>query len=313
MIKIRLKDGTVKEFEAGITVADVAKSISQGLARAAVGAIVDGAVKELNSTIDHDADVKLLTFNDEEGKKIFWHTTSHILAQAVKRLYPNVKLAIGPAIDTGFYYDFDADFTFTDEVLRKLEDEMRKIVKENLSLERFVLEREEAIKFMQDKDEPYKVMLIKDLPEDEIISFYRQGDFVDLCAGPHLPSTGSIKAIRLLSVAGAYWRGSEKNKMLQRIYGTSFPKKSELDAYINLLEEAKKRDHRKLGKELDIFSMHEEGPGFPFFHPNGMIIRNELESFWRKIHIKNGYKEVMTPIILSESLWHQSGHWDHYK
>ena len=313
MIKVFLKDGSVKEFESGISIYDIANSISPNLARAALGASVDGKTYELNERLDHDAKVSILTFDDDEGKKIFWHTSSHVLAQAVKRLYPGVKLAIGPAIENGFYYDMDADFTFTQEILDKIESEMKKIVKEDYKLERFVLPRDEAIKFMEERKEPYKVELIEDLPEGETISFYKQDEFVDLCAGPHLPSTGKIKAFKLLSVAGAYWRGSEKNKMLQRIYGISYQKKSELDEYLNMLEEAKKRDHRKLGKELDLFSMHDEGPGFPFFHPNGMIVRNELENFWRKIHIKNGYKEVRTPIILNEQLWHQSGHWDHYK
>lgn len=313
MIKIKLKDGSVKEFNEGVSVLEIAKGISQGLARVALGALVDGETYELNDTLKHDAEVSILTFDDEEGRRIFRHTSSHILAQAVKRLYPNVKLAIGPAIENGFYYDFDADFTFTDEILSKLEEEMKRIVKEDLKLERFVLPRQEAIKLMEEKGEPYKVELIRDLPEDEEISFYKQGDFVDLCAGPHLQSTGPVKAIKLLSVAGAYWRGSEKNKMLQRIYGTTFPKKNELDEYIAMLEEAKKRDHRRIGRELDLFSLHEEGPGFPFFHPKGMIVRNELENFWRSIHTKNGYKEIKTPIILNEALWHQSGHWDHYK
>lgn len=313
MIKIKLKDGSVKEFNEGVSVLEIAKGISQGLARVALGALVDGETYELNDTLKHDAEVSILTFDDEEGRRIFRHTSSHILAQAVKRLYPDVKLAIGPAIENGFYYDFDADFTFTDEILSKLEEEMKRIVKEDLKLERFVLPRQEAIKLMEEKGEPYKVELIRDLPEDEEISFYKQGDFVDLCAGPHLQSTGPVKALKLLSVAGAYWRGSEKNKMLQRIYGTTFPKKNELDEYIAMLEEAKKRDHRRIGRELDLFSLHEEGPGFPFFHPKGMIVRNELENFWRSIHTKNGYKEIKTPIILNEALWHQSGHWDHYK
>jgi threonyl-tRNA synthetase len=313
MIKVYLKDGSVKEYEPGISIYGIANDISPNLARAALGATVDGEVYELNGSLDHDAKVSILTFDDEEGKRIFRHTSSHILAQAVKRLYPGVKLAIGPSIDNGFYYDFDADFVITQEILDKLEEEMKKIVKEDIKLERFVLPREKAIEFMEDRKEPYKVELIRDLPEDAEISFYKQGDFTDLCAGPHLPSTGKVKAMKLLSVAGAYWRGSEKNKMLQRVYGTSFAKKSELDDYINMLEEAKKRDHRKLGKELDLFSLHDEGPGFPFFHPNGMVVRNELEDFWRKIHRKNGYKEIKTPIILNEALWHQSGHWDHYK
>lgn len=313
MIKIRLKDGNVKEFEPGVLLYDIAKAISPGLAKISTGALVDGMTFELNNTVDHDAEISILTFDDEEGKRIFRHTSSHILAQAVKRLYPNVKLAIGPAIENGFYYDFDADFTFTEEILRKIEQEMKVLVKEDLKLEKFVLPRNEAIKYMEEKGEPYKVQLIRDLPEDAIISFYKQGEFVDLCAGPHLHSTGQVKAFKLMSVAGAYWRGDEKNKMLQRIYGTSFSKKSELDDYISMLEEAKKRDHRRIGKDLDLFSIHEEGPGFPFFHPKGMIIRNELENFWKKIHTKNGYKEIKTPIILNEALWHQSGHWDHYK
>ncbi|HBM75922.1 MAG TPA: threonine--tRNA ligase [Clostridiaceae bacterium] len=313
MIKIKLKDGTVKEFEKGVSVLDVAKSISQRLAKASVGGLVNGKVAELNDKIENDSEVSILTFEDEQGKKIFWHTSSHVLAQAIKRLYPEVKLAIGPSIDNGFYYDIDADFTITDEILGKIENEMKSVVKEDLKLEKFVLPRAEAIKFMKERKEPYKVELIEDLPEDEVISFYKQGEFTDLCAGPHILSTGPIKAFKLLSVAGAYWRGSEKNKMLQRIYGISYPKKSELDEYLNMLEEAKKRDHRKLGKELDLFSLHEEGPGFPFFHPKGMAIRNELEDFWRKIHARNGYKEIRTPIILNEALWHQSGHWDHYK
>jgi threonyl-tRNA synthetase len=313
VIKIKLKDGTVKEFEKGVSVLDVAKSISQRLAKASVGGLVNGKVAELNDKIENDSEVSILTFEDDEGKKIFWHTSSHVLAQAIKRLYPEVKLAIGPSIDNGFYYDIDADFTITDEILGKIENEMKSIVKEDLKLEKFVLPRAEAIKFMKERKEPYKVELIEDLPEDEVISFYKQGEFTDLCAGPHILSTGPIKAFKLLSVAGAYWRGSEKNKMLQRIYGISYPKKSELDEYLNMLEEAKKRDHRKLGKELDLFSLHEEGPGFPFFHPKGMAIRNELEDFWRKIHARNGYKEIRTPIILNEALWHQSGHWDHYK
>lgn len=313
MIKVRLKDGSVKEYNPGIAVIQIAEDLSSGLARASLGGKVDGITVELGHTLDHDSEVNILTFEDEEGKKIFWHTSSHILAQAVKRLYPDVKLAIGPAIDNGYYYDFDADFSFTPEILEKIEEEMKNIVKEDLKLEKFTLPRDEAIKFMEEKGEPYKVELIRDLPEDAVISFYKQGEFTDLCAGPHIPTTGKVKAFKLLSVAGAYWRGDEKNKMLQRIYGTSFLKKSELDEYITLLEEAKKRDHRKLGKELDLFSIHEEGPGFPFFHPKGMVLRNELEDFWKKLHVKNGYKEVKTPIILNEALWHQSGHWDHYK
>ncbi|NLY70935.1 MAG: threonine--tRNA ligase [Clostridiales bacterium] len=252
-------------------------------------------------------------FESSDLSHAFRHTSSHILAQAVKNLFPEAKLGIGPAIDYGFYYDFDLEHRFSDEDLKKIEKEMKKIVKENLSLERFELPREEAIKYMEEMGEPYKVELINDLPEDEVISFYKQGDFVDLCAGPHVESTGEIKAYKLTSVAGAYWRGNEKNPMLQRIYGTSFPKKEMLKDYLAMLEEAKKRDHRKIGKEMDLFVINEEGPGFPFFLPNGMVIRNELEAFWRKIHREKGYQEIKTPLILSEELWHTSGHWDHYK
>jgi len=254
-----------------------------------------------------------LNFEDEKVRHDFRHTSSHILAHAVKKLWPEAKLAIGPAIENGFYYDFDLDYKFSEADFLKIQKEMKKIISANNKLERFELPRTEAIQFMADKDEPYKVELIQDLPEDVAISFYRQGDFVDLCAGPHMESTGQIKAIRLMSVAGAYWRGDEKKKMLQRIYGTSFPSQEELDAYIARLEEAKLRDHRKIGKEMDLFAIFEEGPGFPFFLPKGMIIRNELESFWRKEHTKRGYEEIKTPLILSESLWHTSGHWDHYQ
>ena len=252
-------------------------------------------------------------FEAGEESRTFRHTTSHILAQAVKHLFPEAKLGIGPAIDNGFYYDFDLEHRFSDEDLAAIEKEMKKIVKANIPLERFELPKEEAIKFMEEKGEPYKVELINDLPEDAVISFYKQGDFTDLCAGPHKGSTAAIKAIKLTSVAGAYWRGSEKNKMLQRIYGTSFPKQQMLDEYLAMVEEAKKRDHRKIGKEMDLFALYDEGPGFPFFLPKGMIIRNELEAFWRKAHIERGYQEIKTPLILSEELWHTSGHWDHYK
>ncbi|MGI6728139.1 MAG: threonine--tRNA ligase [Anaerovoracaceae bacterium] len=252
-------------------------------------------------------------FQADKESATFRHTTSHILAQAVKRLFPEAKLGIGPAIENGFYYDFDLEHRFTDEDLAAIEKEMKKITKANIPLERFELPRDEAIKFMEEKDEPYKVELIHDLPEDAVISFYKQGDFTDLCAGPHKGSTASIKAFKLTSVAGAYWRGSEKNKMLQRIYGTSFPKQKMLVEYLAMVEEAKKRDHRKIGKEMDLFAIYEEGPGFPFFLPNGMVIRNELEAFWRKSHAERGYQEIKTPLILSEALWHTSGHWDHYQ
>lgn len=313
MIKVTLKDGKILEVEQGTKVSDVAFKISPALAKKAIAAKINGEKGELMTELQTDSSLEILTFEDEGGRLALRHTASHILAQAVKRLYPNVKLAIGPAIDTGFYYDFDADFSITPEILEKIEKEMDKIIKENLKLEKSTLDREKAIEFMKEKGEDYKVELIEDLPLGEIISFYSQGEFIDLCAGPHVPSTSYVKAIKLLSLAGAYWRGSEKNKMLQRVYGTAFTKKSELDEYINMLEEAKKRDHRKLGKELDLFSIHEEGPGFPFFHPKGMIVRNILEDFWRKEHVKAGYLEIKTPLILNEELWHQSGHWDHYQ
>lgn len=313
MVKIILKDGKQMEVENGLKVADIAAKLSTSLAKKALGARINGERAELMAEVNDDCNLEILTFDDADGKWILRHTGSHILAQAVKRLYPDVKLAIGPAVDNGFYYDFDAEFSFTPEMLEKIEAEMNKIVKEDLKLERFELPRAEAIKFMEEKGESYKVELIKDLPEDAVISFYKQGDFTDLCAGPHVPSTAKVKAIKLLSIAGAYWKGDEKNKMLQRIYGTAFEKKAELDDYINMLEEAKKRDHRKLGKELDLFSIKEEGPGFPFFHPKGMIVRNTLQNFWREMHQAADYDEIMTPVILSESLWHQSGHWDHYK
>jgi threonyl-tRNA synthetase len=256
---------------------------------------------------------KIIDFCDKQARDMYRHTASHVLAQAVKRLFPEAKLAIGPAIENGFYYDFDLEHRFTDEDLAKLQKEMKKIASSGLKLERFELPRPGALKLMEEAGEPYKVELIRDLPVDAVISFYKQGDFTDLCAGPHMGSTGDIKAVKLMSVAGAYWRGDEKNKMLQRIYGTAFPSKEELDAYIAKIEEAKKRDHRKIGKEMDLFAIYDEGPGFPFFLPNGMIIRNNLENFWREEHARRGYLEIRTPLILNESLWHTSGHWDHYK
>lgn len=313
MIKVSLRDDSILEFEKGVKVSDVAAKIGPVLFKKALGGRINGERVELNATINEDCYVEILTFEDEDGRWILRHTASHILAQAVKRLYLTVKFAIGPAIENGYYYDFDADFTFTPEMLEKIEKEMQKIVKADIKLERFELPRAEAIEFMKEKNEPYKVELIQDLPEDAVISFYKQDDFTDLCAGPHLPSTGRVKAFKLLSLAGAYWRGDEKNKMLQRIYGTAFPKRGLLDEYLKMLEESKKRDHRKLGKELDLFSLHEEGPGFPFFHPKGMVIRNILETYWREQHIKAGYQEIRTPLILNEKLWHRSGHWDHYQ
>ena len=312
-MKITLKYGVIKEFEQAVSVLDIAKAISKGLARNACAGIVDGEVQDLRFVVDKDAEVSICTFADDAGKHAFRHTTSHVLAQAVNRLYPDAKLAIGPAVADGFYYDFDRDHAFTPEELEAIEVEMKKIVKEDLAIERFELPRAEAIKFMEEAGEPYKVELIQDLPEDSIISFYKQGDFVDLCAGPHLMSTKYIKAIKLTSVAGAYWRGSEKNKMLSRIYGTSYPKASELEAYLTMLEEAKKRDHRKLGKELKLFALMDEGPGFPFFLPKGMTLKNILLDYWREVHKKAGYVEISTPIILNRELWEQSGHWDHYK
>lgn len=313
MVNVTLKDGNVLQIEKGSSVGDVAKKISPGLFKKAIAGKVNGEDAELMTILNEDCTLEIITFEEESGKHTLRHTASHILAQAVKRLYPNAKLAIGPSIDNGFYYDFDLDFSLTPEVLDKIEKEMNKIVKENLVLEKFVLPRQEAIKFMEEKGENYKVELIRDLPEDAEISFYKQGDFTDLCAGPHVPSTSYIKAIKLLSIAGAYWRGNEKNKMLQRIYGTAFTKKADLDAYLNMLEEAKKRDHRKLGKDLELFTILEEGPGFPFFLPKGMIVRNLLENYWKDVHTKAGYQEIKTPIILNEALWHRSGHWGHYK
>ena len=313
MIKITLADGSVREMEDGISVLDAAKSISRGLAKEAVAAKVNGEIRGLEYVLPGDCTLEILKFSDEEGAHTFRHTASHILAQAVKKLYPEAKLAIGPAIDNGFYYDFDLEHRFTEEDFAAIEKEMKKIVESGLKLERFELPRAEALALMEEKKEDYKVELINDLPEDAVISFYKQGDFTDLCAGPHLSSTSPVKAVKIQSVAGAYWRGDEKNKMLQRIYATAFPKQKDLDEYLAMLEEAKKRDHRKIGKEMDLFAIYEEGPGFPFFMPKGMVIRNELESFWRQEHVKRGYQEIKTPLILNEDLWHRSGHWDHYK
>ena len=313
MIKITLPDGSIREYEKGVKVLDVTRDISEGLARVALGAVVNEDIKGMQESVNEDSTFRVVKFEDPEGKKIFWHTSAHIMALAVQRLFPGVKFAIGPAIDNGFYYDFDTEHRFTPEDLEKIEKEMAKIVKEGYVLERFEMPRDEALKYFKDKDEVYKVDLIENLPPDEIISFYKLGDFTDLCAGPHLYDIKKVKAIKLLSIAGAYWRGDENNKMLQRIYGTTYEKKKDLEEYLNRLEEAKKRDHRKLGKELDLFSIHEEGPGFPFFHPKGMILRNILENFWKEEHIKRGYGEIKTPLILNEALWHQSGHWDHYK
>jgi threonyl-tRNA synthetase len=313
MVKVVLKDGKELEVEKGTKISDVAAKISSQLAKKALCAIVDGEEADLMAEVNKDCSLEIKTFDDAEGRWALRHTGAHILAQAVKRLYPDAKLAIGPAIENGFYYDIDSEVTFTPAMLEDIEKEMAKIVKEDIHVERFELPRAEAIEYMKKEGEPYKVELIENLPEDSIISFYKQGEFVDLCAGPHVPSTGKVKAFKLQSLAGAYWRGDEKNKMLQRIYGTAFAKKSELEEYLHLLEEAKRRDHRKLGKELGLFTMHEEGPGFPFFHPKGMVLRNILENFWKQKHTAADYDEIRTPLILNEDLWHQSGHWDHYK
>ena len=313
-MKVTLKDGSVKEYAQAMSVIDIAKDLSEGLARAACAGEVDGEVVDLRTVVDHDAAVNILTAKDEKGLDALRHTTSHVMAQAVKRLYPNTKLAIGPSIADGFYYDMEFETPLTSDDFEKIEAEMKKIVKEDLKIERFTLPREKAIEFMKEKEEPYKVELIEDLPEGEEISFYQQGEFVDLCAGPHLMSTKEVgKAFKIMSLAGAYWRGDEHNQMLTRLYATAFAKKDELEAYITMMEEAKKRDHRKLGKELGLFMMHEAGPGFPFFLPKGMVLKNTLLDYWREIHRKAGYVEISTPVILNRSLWETSGHWDHYK
>ena len=312
-VKIILPDGSAKEYAAGTTLGEAVKQLSNSLAKKVLAANVNGELTDLREELVDGSEVAFLTFEDEGGKHTLRHTASHILAQAVKRLWPNAKLAIGPAIDKGFYYDIDLEQNLTPEDLSKIEKEMSRIVKENLPITKSVMPRQEAIEFFKAKNEDYKVELIQDLPEDAIISCYSQGDFIDLCAGPHVASTGKVKAFKLQSIAGAYWRGDEKNKMLQRIYGTAFEKKEELDAYLHMLEEAAKRDHRKLGKELGLFVIKEEGPGFPFFLPKGMALRNELENFWREVHHEFEYEEIRTPIILNKQLWETSGHWFHYR
>ena len=312
-MKIKLKDNSEIELQKNSSVLDLAKAISEGLARNAMAGEVNGEVKDLRHILKEGDSVNILTFDVENGKKAYWHTTSHILAQAAKRVFPNIKLAIGPAIENGFYYDFDVEKPFTEEDLQKLETEMKKIIKEDLEIKRFTLSREEAIKLMKERNEDYKVELIEDLPENEEISFYEQGDFVDLCAGPHLMSTGKVKAVKLLSSSGAYWRGDEHNKMLQRIYGISYPKASELEVYLNMLEEARKRDHRKLGKELELFFFDETAPGMAYWLPKGFTMLNTLIEFWRKEHKKRGYQEFSGPQLNSSELWKTSGHWDHYK
>ena len=312
-MKITLKDGSVREYAEPRSVLEIAEDISEGLARNATAGEVNGEVVDLRTIVSEDCELSILTFQNEAGQGAFRHTASHILAQAVKRLYPETKLAIGPSVADGFYYDLDRETPFTAEDLEKIEAEMKKIVKEALPITSFTKPREEAIAYFEEKNEPYKVELIQDLPEDAVISFYQQGEFVDLCAGPHLMNTKAVKALKLTSLAGAYWRGSEKNKMLTRIYGTAYPKKADLEAYLTMIEEAKKRDHRKIGKELGLFMMTEEGPGFPFFLPKGMVLKNTLLDYWREIHNKAGYVEISTPIMLSRHLWETSGHWDHYK
>ncbi len=312
-MKITLTDGKVLELPQGTTVAGVASAISEGLRRNALAGKVNGKLVDLSYALNDDAEVVIVTAKDPEALNIYRHTCAHVLAQAVKSIYPTCSLAIGPTIDAGFYYDIDFKTPITMDDLPKIEEEMKKIIKADLAIERFELPREDAVALMKKYKEPYKVQLIKELPEDSVISFYKQGDFTDLCRGPHLPSTGLIKAFKLTSIAGAYWRGNEKNKMLTRIYGTAFFKKADMEAYFTMLEEAKKRDHVKLGKELKLFALLNEGKGFPFFLPNGMVVKNALIDYWRKIHRREGYVEVSTPIMLSRSLWETSGHWDHYK
>ncbi len=313
MVAIKLKDGGQREYPKGISLLQVAEDISKKLAQNAVVAKFNGQLRDLNTEITQDGMLELLDFNETEAMDVYRHSSSHVMAQAVQRLWPETRLAIGPAIDKGFYYDFDSEHIFTPDDFKDIEEEMNQIIKADYPIVRRELSREEAMEFFRERNETYKVELIQDLPEDAVISLYQQGEFVDLCAGPHVPSTGRLKAIKLMSLAGAYWRGSEANQMLQRIYATSFPKKSMLDDYLHKLEEAKRRDHRRLGRELGLFVVLDEGPGFPFFLPRGMILRNELEKFWREEHARAGYQEIRTPIILNRQLWEQSGHWDHYK
>lgn len=314
MINIELKDGSKRQVEKGSSILKIARQISEGLARNATAGRVDGKVEDLRFPINKDCKLEILTFEDEDGKKAYWHTSSHIMAQAIKRLYKDIQLAIGPSIDAGFYYDFDTEYRFSEEDFAKIEEEMKKIIKEDLPIERFELPREEAIKLMKDAGENYKVELIEDLPEDEVISFYKQGEFTDLCAGPHLMSTGKVKSVKLLSTSGAYWRGNENNKMLQRIYGVAFPKASLLEEHLQMLEDAKQRDHRKLGKDLELFMTHKlVGSGLPMYLPNGATVRRLLERYIQDKEIKMGYKHVYTPSLANVELYKTSGHWDHYK
>ncbi|MCR5109063.1 MAG: threonine--tRNA ligase [Lachnospiraceae bacterium] len=311
-MKITLKDGSVKEYQNEMTVIGIAKDLSEGLARVACAGEVNGERVDLRTTIDKDCELSILTFDDKGGRDAFRHTTAHIMAQAIKRIYPNAMLSIGPSIDDGFYYDIEFEESVSEADFEKIEAEMKKIVKEDLPIERFTMERKEAIEYFKGLNEPYKVELIQDLPEDAELSFYKQGEFTDLCAGPHLMSTKPVKAFKLMKIAGAYWRGNSDNKMLTRIYGTSYTKASDLEEYIRRLEEAQKRDHRRIGKEMKLFMFSDEGPGFPFFLPKGMLLRNELMKYWREIHYRNGYEEIETPVMLNQSLWITSGHWDHY-
>ena len=313
MVTVTLPDGSQREIEAGTTIQQFAQSIGAGLAKAALGGKIDGHPVDLTTPINSDSSVEILTWKNEEGREIFRHTSTHIMAQAIKRIIPGAKLTIGPPLVDSFYYDFDVPTPLTTEVLAKIEDEMDKIVAEAEPITRAELSRDEAIRLFRERGEDYKIEIINELPEDQTISVYSQGEFTDLCRGPHLPNTGYVKAYKLLNVAGAYWRGDVKNKMLQRVYGTSFPDKKALKEHLELLEEAKKRDHRKIGRELDLFSFQEEGPGFPFFHPNGMVLYNEIMTYVREELSKLNYVEIMTPLILNEELWHQSGHWDHYR
>ena len=315
MANIKLKDGSVRSVEDGATVLELVKQVSNSLAKKVLAAKMDDKTVDLMTPITKDAEIEFLTFEDEDGRWALRHTAAHVMAQALQHLYAKdgIQFAIGPAIENGFYYDIDMEKKLTDSDLKDIEKEMDRIVKQNIPMVRKEISRADALKFFEEKGQSYKVELINDLPEDALISIYEQGDFTDLCAGPHVVSTGKVKAFKLQSVAGAYWRGNEKNKMLQRIYGTAFEKKEDLAEYLHMLEEAAKRDHRKLGKELDLFSLHEEGPGFPFFHPNGMVIRNELINYWREVHRRYGYQEIKTPMIMNRKLWETSGHWDHYK
>ncbi len=312
-MEVILKNGSKTELENGADCLQAAQKISEGLARSAVAAKINGKLCDLTTKLNDGDTLELVTLKDKEGLEVYRHTCAHVLAQAIKNIYPTCKLAIGPVIDNGFYYDIDFNTPITQDDFKKIETEMQKIINAKTAIERFELPRAEALKLMKKYDEKYKIELINDLPDDSVISFYKQGTFTDLCRGPHLPNTGKIKAFKLVSIAGAYWRGNEKNKMLTRIYGVAFPKKDEMDAYFQMMEEAKKRDHIKLGKELQLFALMNEGKGFPFFLPNGMVLKNTLVDFWRDLHRKEGYVEIQTPIILTRTLWENSGHWDHYK